>query len=54
MQDFADHLQGVKELFGTAKHRVDVAQAFGGEGGITKAALDRNMMALQVVARKYG
>ena len=35
-------------------HRVDVMQIFGGKGGITKAALDKGMTAVQVIDRKYG
>ena len=33
---------------------MDVMQVFGGEGGITEAALGRNMTATEVIDRKYG
>ena len=53
-QDVAEHVKNVKEAYTIRSHRVDVMQIFGGEGGITEAALRRNMTATEVIDRKYG
>ena len=52
--DVADHVKNVKEAYTAQSHRVDVMQVFGGEGGITAAALSRNMTATEVIDRRYG
>ena len=52
--DVGGHVEEVAEVFKVQSHRVDVMQVFGGEGGITRAALGRGMTAVQVIDRKYG
>ena len=54
VQDVADHVMSIKEVYTVRSHRVDVMQVFGGEGGITEAALRRHMTATEVIDRKYG
>ena len=53
-QDVAEHIKNVKEVYTIRSSRVDVMQVFGGEGGITEAALGRKMTATEVIDRKYG
>ncbi|CAK0903821.1 unnamed protein product, partial [Prorocentrum cordatum] len=53
-QDVADHMRNVKGVYTVRCHGVDVMQVFGGEGGVTEAAVRRNRTATEVIDRKCG
>ncbi|CAK0789088.1 unnamed protein product, partial [Prorocentrum cordatum] len=50
----AGHMRNFKEVYAVQSHGVDAMQVFGGEGGITEAAVRRNMTATEVIHRKFG